>query len=431
MKFWQKNIDNSPLIIFRIFLGFLLAAESFGAIATGWVKKTFIDPEFNFSHIGFEWLKPLPGNGMYCYFALMGVLGILVMIGYKYKWSLSFFTLMWASVYLMQKESYNNHYYLLLLVCIMMLFFPANAYASMDSKQNPNLKSLVMPQWISGVMIFQITLVYLFSVLAKFSPGWLDGSFLKILFSQRANYPMISQVTQERGFHLFLAYSGLLFDLLIVPLLLWKRTRTIAFVLALLFHIFNALTLQIGIFPFFALSFIVFFYPAETIRSIFFKNKQKVEEGSFSYKNNGLFYFFIPFLIVQTLLPLRHYFIDGDVLWTEEGHRLSWRMMLRSRSGYATFRVVDKHTHQINYFDYSKVLTPKQIEWFGNKPDGIWQMAHYIKEQKLKEGKEVSVFVDAFASVNNSKLKRFVDPKVDLANTDWDYFKHSSWILLN
>lgn len=34
-----KNIDNSPLILFRILFGFLVAAESFGAILTGWVKE--------------------------------------------------------------------------------------------------------------------------------------------------------------------------------------------------------------------------------------------------------------------------------------------------------------------------------------------------------------------------------------------------------
>ncbi|WP_316930169.1 HTTM domain-containing protein [Leeuwenhoekiella sp. MAR_2009_132] len=36
---------------------------------------------------------------------------------------------------------------------------------------------------------------------------------------------------------------------------------------------------------------------------------------------------------MQLELPLRHWIIKDDVLWTEEGHRLSWRMMLRSKGG--------------------------------------------------------------------------------------------------
>ena len=79
--------DNAPLIIFRIFFGFLLACEAYGAILTGWVKENFIEVQFTFSHIGLDWLQPLPGNGMYFYFALMGTFGLLVMLGYKYRFT--------------------------------------------------------------------------------------------------------------------------------------------------------------------------------------------------------------------------------------------------------------------------------------------------------------------------------------------------------
>lgn len=51
---------------------------------------------------------------------------------------------------------------------------------------------------------------------------WLDGFYLK------------------KEFYYFLAYSGFLFGLLIVPLLLWKRTRIFALILSALFHLFNA-----------------------------------------------------------------------------------------------------------------------------------------------------------------------------------------------
>jgi vitamin K-dependent gamma-carboxylase len=267
-----QPIDNAPLIIFRMFFGFLLAAETFGAILTGWVKRVLIDPEFTFSHIGFEWLQPLPGYGMYFYFFLMGTLGLMVMIGYKYRFSLSLFTLLWTGVYLMQKSSYNNHYYLLILVCLIMLFLPANSYASVDAKNNPEIKRNTMPLWCSAVMISQVAIVYFFATVAKFYPGWLNGSFIRLLLSN-TEYESFRPFFSQHWFHLFISYSGILFDMFIVPLLLWKRTRTIAFLAAISFHIFNAIFLQIGIFPFFALSFIVFFYPPEKIRKLFFKKK--------------------------------------------------------------------------------------------------------------------------------------------------------------
>ena len=98
-------IDNSPLIIFRIIFGLLIALESWGAMLTGWIRRTLIEPEFTFNFIHLDFLQPLPGNGMYFYFFIMGVLGILVMLGYRYRLSIIGFAVLWAAVYLMQKSS--------------------------------------------------------------------------------------------------------------------------------------------------------------------------------------------------------------------------------------------------------------------------------------------------------------------------------------
>src|SRR5690554_1724136 len=125
-----QKIDNSPLIVFRIFFGFLIAAESFGSILTGWVKDVFVEPELDFQHIGFQWLVPLDGNGMYFYYAIMGVFGLGVMLGYKYGWSMFAFTLMWTGVYFMQKLAYKNNYIIMFLIYLLMIFLPANRYVS-------------------------------------------------------------------------------------------------------------------------------------------------------------------------------------------------------------------------------------------------------------------------------------------------------------
>ena len=430
MKKLLQPIDNAPLILFRIFFGFLLFAETLGAIFTGWVRRVMIEPEFTFSHIGFEWLQPLPGNGMYFYFLLMSIFGLMVMVGYRYRYSLGAFTILWAGVYLMQKESYNNHYYLLLLVCIIMLFLPANRYASADVRRNPELKSLTMPRWCSVVMIVQISIVYVFAVISKLYPGWLDGSFIKILYENPNHPQFLHGLFSNRYFQLFIAYAGILFDLLIVPLLFWKRTRTIAFISALFFHLCNAAILQIGIFPFFALSYTVFFYPPERIRALFFKGKPQPAFNDHYRIKASVLYFFIAFFIVQLALPLRHFFIKGDVLWTEEGHRLSWRMMLRHRSGYTTFKIIDKKTNEVLHHNYFAKMSEKQISFASTRPDGIWQTAQHIKADFAKQGKEVSIYATSFVSVNNSPQKLLIDPKTDLAAAKWDFFWHNEWVLL-
>ncbi len=424
-------IDNAPLILFRIFFGLLLSLETIGAVFTGWVKQNLVEPQFTFSYIGMEWLQPLPGNGMYYYFFAMGILGVLIMLGFRYRLSLLAFTILWAGSYFMQKSSYNNHYYLLLLVCTIMLFLPANRYASVDAKINPGIKTLSMPQWCSWVLIFQMAIVYFFATVSKFYPDWLDGTFVRLMLEGSEFYPNAEAVFSKHWFQLFIAWSGIAFDMLIVPLLLWKRTRTAAFIASLLFHVFNAIFLQIGIFPFFALSFVVFFYPPEKIREVFFKRKPVFDHHlPFTQGKPLLLYFFIPYFLLQLALPVRHLFIKGDVLWTEEGHRLSWRMMLRQRSGSLQYRVVDKSTNRVEYYDYRSKLTKKQSLFIQSKPDGIWQMAQKIKQEYQHKGKNVAVYADCYVTINDKFSGKLIDPTVDLAAVKWDHIFHNDWVLL-
>ena len=431
MKILFKAIDNSPLIVFRILFGFLIACESFGAILTGWVKRVLTDPQFTFSFIGFEWLQPLSGFGMYFYFVLMGFFGLAIMLGYRYRIAITSYTILWAGVYFMQKSSYNNHYYLLLLISFLLIFLPANRYASLDVKQNRVSEEKTMPYWISLLFIIQIAIVYVFASLAKFYPDWLDGTFTKNLLSGTTSRPFFLELFSQKWFYLFIAYAGILFDLLIVPFLLFKKTRTLALIASVIFHIFNSITLQIGIFPFFALTFALFFYEPETIRRLFLRKKPKLEDENLSqnlYGKRIVYFLMIPYLIIQIALPLRHHFIEGDVLWTEEGHRLSWRMMLRERNGYITIQIKDLKTGSVSIYNYRKNLTNKQAQNLATKPDFIWQYCQRIKEEY--KGKPIAIYIDFKNSINRKEYKSLIDPNYDMAKAEWNYFAHNEWILL-
>lgn len=431
-NFFFKPIDNAPLIVFRIFFGALVAAESFGAIATGWVKEVLIDPEFTFSHIGFEWIQPLPGYGMYLYFVAMGILGLSIMIGFKYRLSTFLFAMLWLGVYLMQKSAYNNHYYLLALVAFIMVILPANRYASVDVKLDENVKKEIMPRWVSLFMIALVSIVYFYATVAKFYPDWLDGTVTRNLFLAKKDYPIVGFLFDKHWFHMFIAYAGIAFDGLVVPLLLIKRTRTFALLASLFFHLFNAAIIQIGIFPFFALSFILFFYEPETIRKIFLRKKPapiNIQENDFELKNIFLF-LLIPFLFIQFLLPIRHNFIEGNVFWTEEAHRHSWRMMLRSRWGMASYKIVDKSNSEIIPYFLPNTLTKKQLRSLNSKGDFMWQMAQRIKEEYEVKGIDVSVYIDAKVSLNSRNVMQYTNPDIDIAATKWKQWSHNEWIIL-
>ncbi|NND15650.1 MAG: HTTM domain-containing protein [Eudoraea sp.] len=427
----SRPMDNSPLILFRIILGALISLESFGAIATGWVRQNLVEPKFTFNFIGFDWLQPLVGPQMYVYFVVMGILGLCIMLGYRYRISILAFTLLWTGAYLLQKTSYNNHYYLLILICFIMSFLPANRAYSLDVKRDPGLHEQSMPAYVKWLFVAQLFIVYTYASVAKFYGDWLDYSFIEHLLSSKADYPIIGSVLQTPFIHKIVAGYGLIFDLLIVPALLWKRTRMIAFILSVVFHLFNSIVFQIGIFPYLALGLFVFFFEPERIRNLFFP-KRPIWDGALKepYRLPSWFsWLWITYLIIQIALPVRHYFIPDDVLWTEEGHRLSWRMMLRTRSGTVHFEVENKETKGRTIANLADYLTAKQNNRIGAYPDFIWQFAQILKKEYKEKGIDVAVYAKAKVKINTRTTEEFIDTRVDLANEPWDHFKHHHWIL--
>ena len=195
------KMDNGALVLFRIFFGILIALECYGAMMTGWIHQTLIEPEFTFNFIGFNWLQPLPGIGMYIYFFVMGSLGICIALGYKYRFSVISFTVLWTAVYLMQKSSYNNHYYLLVLISAMMCFFPANPNYSLDAKTNPSIKNEYMFSYVKWMIILQLFIVYTYASIAKIYGDWIDFSFIKILMATKADYYIIGTLLQHPWVH--------------------------------------------------------------------------------------------------------------------------------------------------------------------------------------------------------------------------------------
>lgn len=429
------QVDNSSLVLFRIIFGFLLFAETFGAILTGWVRMALIEPEFTFSLIGFEWLQPLPGYGMYFYFGTMALCGLCVMLGYRYRMSLGIFTILWTLVYWMQKSYYNNHYYLLILLCLFMLIVPAHAYASFDAKRWNSVVSITCPRWCLTIFKIQLWIVFSFAAINKFYPGWVDGHFIEVALRSKQNYWLIGDLLQEDWLQKVVIFGGIVFDLIVIYFLLWKRTRGVAFITAIAFHLFNSLVFQIGIFPYLMIGICVLFFEPESIRKRFFPKKPllALAENQHTSLKAGRFALAVVFAIYfafQIYLPLRHHLYKGDVFWTEEGHRLAWRMMLRVKYGSLDYSVVDKSSGEIFMVSPIDYLTPKQVAATTTKPDMIWQLAQRIEKDFKKKGiQEVEIYAKTSVSLNGSARHPIIDPDTDLTKVKWQSFKHSDWIL--
>ena len=427
-----RPTDNISLVLFRICFGFLVVAESWGALITGWVKSTFIDPEFTFNFIGFDFLQPLPGNGMYLYFFVMGLCGWGILLGYRFRLSSFLFALMWSAVYLMQKTSYNNHYYLLMILAFAMSLSNAHSDLSLDVKQNRTARSNQMPAYIKLFVIIQLLIVYEFASIAKLYSDWLDLSFIDLLLGSKKNITIIGPLLQYTLAKYSVAYFGIIYDALIIPALLFKPTQKIAIALSFFFNLFNSIVFQIGIFPYMSLAFMLFFIDSDWLKlktqRLYLRFNQQYQNFQ-PKKTLVVSLLLLVHFVVQLALPLRHHFIQGDVLWTEEGHRLSWRMMLRTRQGSIQFFVTDVKTGRRETVDLNQYLTPKQISRLSTLPDYIWQFSQRLKKEYSEKGRQVAIHVKSKVSVNRGPHAEFIDPNVDLADTKWYYFRHNPWIL--
>ena len=426
--FLGTQVDNSPLVIFRIFFGFLVAAESFGAIMTGWVRKTFVEPSFTFTFIDFEWLNVLNGEMMYYYFALMGLTGLLIMFGVFYRVSAFAFFLLWTCSYLAQKSHYNNHYYLLMLMSFVMALLPAHKSRSIDAKMGWTQSSDTCPQACHWFFIIQVGIIYVFASLNKIHMDWLMARPISIWFELKADYWLIGSLLQEKWVQYAVAWGGVLYDGTIVFLLLYKPTRKLGFALSLFFNLFNSAVFQIGIFPYLMIALTVFFYPPETIRKIFFKKKQVVQPRVEAFSPLWT-YVFLAYFFIHLLLPLRPHFFEGDSHFTEEAHRLSWRMMLRAKTGTLRYHVIDKESGEKFFVRLKDYVSTDQRRGLSGHPDMIWQLAQRIKRDYREEGRDVEVYADSRISLNGHPRKLLIDPEVDLGSVPWDKWKHSEWIL--
>ncbi|MEM9895553.1 MAG: HTTM domain-containing protein, partial [Bacteroidota bacterium] len=242
--FLGTEVDNSPLILFRMCFGFLIAAESFGAILTGWVDKTLIKPVFTFNVIGFDWIQPLDGNGMIFYFCAMGCTGILMMLGLFYRYAAGTFSVMWTLVYMMQKTHYNNHYYLLVLLGFVMLLLPANRAYSLDVKFGFIASRKSCARICHYFFITQIVIVYLYASFHKMNPDWIAAKSIGIWFEAKKHYFLIGPLLGKEWFQLLICWGGIVYDGIIVFLLLYKPTRKFGFILSVVFNLFNSVVFQ-------------------------------------------------------------------------------------------------------------------------------------------------------------------------------------------
>jgi len=443
-KSWKNlfvQVDISSVVFFRILFGLLMFYEVTRYFSYDWIAKYWIEPKYHFTYWPFDFLKPLPGNGMYWLFYLMGFLSVCIVVGLFYRLSIVLFFLSFSYVFLLEQTRYLNHFYLLILISFVMIFIPANTSISIDNKIFKKNHSETIAVWTLWLLRFMIGLPYFFGGVAKINSDWLHGQPLKIWLASKTSFPVIGKFFHDDWMIYFMAYSGLLLDLLIVPALLFRKTRKIGFIVICLFHLMNSELFSIGIFPWFMIAATsLFFYPDwfRKLINIVTGNKWKLpaaennftieENDKLSTKQKIIIASLLLWVSIQCLLPIRHFFINGNVHWTEEGHRYAWHMKLRTKSSKGFYVVKNKENGQEIIVTTKDLLTGTQKNKVGDRPYLIWQFCQIIKNAFKEKGYDVAVYAHVQASLNGRKYQPLVDSTIDLTSVPRPIFP-AKWIL--
>jgi len=158
--------------------------------------------------------------------------------------------------------------YLVSILSFLLILIPCHRSFSLDALINPKSRSQFVPAWSLWLLRAQIGIPYFYGGLAKLNPDWLRGEPMRTWLAELTSIPLVGQfLTEEWVVYLF-SYGGLGFDLLIIPLLLFRKTRVIAFVASVMFHLTNAYIFNIGIFPWLMIPATLIFFPPKLAASI-------------------------------------------------------------------------------------------------------------------------------------------------------------------
>lgn len=442
-------VDGAWLAVYRIAFGLALGVSMQRFLAYGWVDTLLVSPRYKFHYWGFSWVPCLARGEMHALFWALFALGLCVAAGFLFRVTAPLFALGLTYIQLVDVSTYLNHYYLAGLLAWLFALSPAARVWSVDAwlaRKVPFLRRFspegphVAFAW-HALFRCQIGLVYVFASLAKAQSDWLvHGQPLGMWLGASTSLPVVGKLFTLPHVPLVMSWCGFLFDATIVLWLSMARTRKLAYLVVIGFHVMTRALFDIGMFPIIMTCSALVFFPASWPRDVADRvrtwlgrvapPRPEVPSGAprtstFRRIALGLGVLYVVF---QVTMPLRTFLYGGNVLWHEQGMRYSWRVMVRAKGGATTFFVKEKATGKVWLVSPRQYLTAYQENEMSGQPDLILELAHTIGEDYAARFGPVEVRAESTVSLNGRRGAPLVDPDVDLL-TVHDGIAPASWIL--
>lgn len=437
----SRPVDNAPLALFRIAFGILIAIE----LAWFWsrrVEMLSVRP-IRFPYLGFEWVPLLPGAAATLLLATLFAACLGMALGAWWRLSAVFFTVAYTYSFLVDRAYFNNHFYLICLLGGWLAVGEAHARWSIDALRNPTLVARLVPRWQLLGPALQLAIPYVYGGIAKINWDWLRGEPMRAMLWELSDFPLYAALVRQPWAGIVFAWGGMFFDLLIVPALVWRRTRWPALGALTFFHVTNMLMFDIGIFPWLGLAGSVLFMPPHAVAAACARGWRVVCPSAATVAATpapatprlvtaGPFvtWAFIAWFAVQAVLPLRHYLIPGNVGWTREGFYFAWTMKRDLKSEFLGFHVCDPATGECHAVDHDRDLTTVQRYWIRGEPQGIVRYARFLRAKATAAGLRDPVIVcDSVCALNGRPYQYMIDPAQDPADLTVPVFGFAPWIV--
>jgi hypothetical protein len=434
----QMPIDASGLALFRIVFGGALVAFVTKVFTQDLIALIYAPADVRFTYWAFGWVWQGNETSATAMFVIYGLAAFTFMIGFHARVAAAILFMCASWDFLQDQSNYLNHLYLVCLLAFLSVFLPLDSALSVDAwRKGRGVWGQRVPCWTQWALRAQIGAVYFFGGVAKLKPDWLQGEPLRDWVVNAFNKGRVPELFLNEFIVMGMSWGGLLYDLLVVPFLIWRKTRLFAVAATLVFHITNSQMFSIGIFPWLMLlSTPIFFEPdfmRRAVQRVFQRGEASPPQSQTPILAWAPSSFAVALLVahffIQAALPLRHFFYPSEVIWSEEGLKYAWHMRLRQKSGKALFYVEDVKTGR-RHGPYSPdELQHRKRFYMACKPEMLLVYAHHLGQKALMEYPEgVRVFAEVQCRLNHHPKQPMIDPTRDLMQVR-DGIAPADWIL--
>jgi hypothetical protein len=439
---WVRPIDPITLVLFRIAFGGLMCLDALRNLRRA--DQLFPSWEFRPPPLPLEILEGLPPVPAAPCLLAAAVAAALIAVGCWVRAASVVFGIAYAALYLWDPTQFNNHHYLIVMLAGWLAVVRPDQDVSWEVWRRPARRLQPTPWWHLGIFLFHIALVYSFGAINKLNADWLQGEPLSIWLAVEQHWPVVGPWLAHPAAKYVFAYGGLVFDAVIVPLLLWRRTRGLALLGTVLFHLTNSVLFRIGPFPWLMLASNVLFLDREATRRFVSRwwpaaefaadgaAGSAAEVGQPLQPSRTIVVGLTTYALLHCVLPFRVYLYPGNPEWTEEAKNYSWRMMLSHKDVFVGILIVDLADGKTWEVDPRKYLTRRQLRGKGvwGNPRHLAFFARHLRREALARGfRDPFVKVDAVASLNGRPYQYLVDPRIDLSQAEQPFWKLPPWIV--